>query len=262
MLLGKIGAGGKGDKDMWKTIELDGKIYIISDVHLEKDDVRKNILSQFISSLDGNLIFLGDIFDIWIGRSEENKQIFSSILEAIEELLRRGMNIFYIEGNHDFHLIWLDDMGIERAREMIIKTGKKEFFLSHGDMYSGEITHTLYRKFILKTEGIFRFASNGYFEKTVNTIGELFSSLSHKKNLLPHFKGKREKLFYNMLKNGVEISRKLGVDGVIFGHCHIPVVLNIDEKIYANTGFWGYKYGTYIELINGDVKIKRIDFSV
>lgn len=245
-----------------KIQDFQGKTYIISDVHLKREDRRKFILSEFIESLDGNLILLGDIFDIWIGRNKDNEKSFSCIIEAIQKVILKGKKVFYVEGNHDFHLVWLDDMGIGRAHELILKSGNKLFFLSHGDMYSGEITHLTYRRFILKTEGIFKIISNGYFERTINSIGEVLSSLSHRKNLLPRARGKRMKLFLDMLRNGVEISQRLGVHGVIFGHCHIPVVLNMDDKIYANSGFWGHKYGTYIEIDEGELKVKKIDFVV
>jgi UDP-2,3-diacylglucosamine pyrophosphatase LpxH len=230
------------------------KIYIISDIHLKKQDKREKKLIEFIESKKGKIILLGDIFDIWIGKNEYYQQIFQRLIDILS---KNNHRIFYIEGNHDFNLVWLNDIGISRGTELHFKMNGKTFFLSHGDMLSGEISHYIYRKIVLKSEPIFHRITNSYFDKAVNKIGEILANLSHQKNTIPKAEGKRAKIFKNMINNAEQITRDKFIDFVILGHCHIPSIIKTKNgKIIANSGFWGNSYGTYIKIEDGEIQLK------
>ena len=244
-------------------LELYGKTWVVSDVHLRKKDPRGEILANFIrNSTADNIVLLGDIFDIWIGKSEELERIHSMVVHAlITESGRR--RIIYVEGNHDFHLVWLDEKtNVIRATEIEVKINGDIFFFSHGDIFSGELSHRIYRRVILKTEKIFKHITNGYFEKVVNSGGEILAGLSHKKNMLPSLRGKRSSIFSNMVKYAMRLSERRGYRCVVFGHCHIPAVLNMNRFTFANSGFWGSKKGTYLEISSKgkSVEVKEIHF--
>ena len=244
-------------------LELCGKTWVVSDIHLRRDDPRAEIFAKFIKdSTADNIVLLGDIFDIWIGKSEELERIHFPVVHALvtESKKRR---IIYVEGNHDFHLVWLDEKtDVIRATEIEVKINGDIFFLSHGDIFSGELSHRIYRRVILKTEKIFKYITNGYFEKVVNSGGEILAGLSHKRNMLPNLRGKRSSIFSNMVKYAIRLSEKRGYRCVVFGHCHIPAVLNMNGFIFANSGFWGSKKGTYLEISDKgkSVELKEIRF--
>jgi UDP-2,3-diacylglucosamine pyrophosphatase LpxH len=242
---------------------MEWKIYILSDIHLKPKDTRKKVLADFLKKAEGKIILLGDIFDIWIGRNEEYTTEFSEIVNIIE---RKKDSIIYVEGNHDFNLVWLDDMGVRRARETeIILPNRKKIFLAHGDMYSGELMHRIYRKTVLSTEKLFKFITNGYFTKSVNKIGEILSNLSYRKNISPSTRGKRKEIFANMIKNAIDIAEKNQYDYVIFGHCHIPSLMKVGNKIIANSGYWGKKEGTFLIITasqnEDEIKLEKINVS-
>ncbi len=230
------------------------KIYIISDIHLKKQDKREKKLIEFIESKKGKIIFLGDIFDIWIGKNKYHQKIFQKLIDVLSKNKDR---ILYVEGNHDFNLVWLDEIGIPRGTEFHFKINGKKFFLSHGDMFSGEISHYIYRKIVLKSEPIFHKITNSYFDKAVNKIGEVLANLSHQKNMIPKVEGKRVRIFKNMIKNAEQIAIDKFIDFVILGHCHIPSIIRTKHgKIIANSGFWGNSYGTYIKIEDGEIQLK------
>lgn len=243
-------------------MEISGRICVVSDTHLRRRDPRTKIFADFLNSVDAHLILLGDIFDIWIGRNREFEDDFSEIILALEKKeKKKNREIIYIEGNHDFHLIWLEDLGIKRFREAEITVNNLKFFFSHGDLYSGEISHMIYRKSILRAEKLFRVITNGHLEKMINRIGGLFSYVSRKKNLHPVLKGKRMKIAINMMKNAFSIAEEKKVDVVVFGHCHIPAVIKSLGRTYANCGFWGQSYGTFLEISkSNDISIRTSEF--
>jgi UDP-2,3-diacylglucosamine pyrophosphatase LpxH len=235
------------------------KIYVVSDIHLKPQDQREKKLIEFIQAKKGKIILLGDIFDIWIGQNKFYQKIFR---ELIDTLSKNKERIFYIEGNHDFNLVWLDEIGISRGIELQVKINGKTFLFSHGDMLSGELFHNIYRKIVLKTEPVFQKITNSYFDKAVNKIGEVLANLSHQKNMSPKVKGKRTKIFKNMIKNAEEIAKERSIDFVILGHCHIPsIVKTKDGKIIANSGFWGKDVGTYIKIEDGEIKLRSFKIS-
>lgn len=85
--------------------------WFLSDIHLKKHDERNGeILLRFLHSLrdkdpaQTRLFLLGDIFDLWIGGSGYFAKKFEPQMRALRELRERGMEIVYIEGNHDVHV--------------------------------------------------------------------------------------------------------------------------------------------------------------
>ncbi|MCS7213871.1 MAG: UDP-2,3-diacylglucosamine diphosphatase [Candidatus Calescibacterium sp.] len=228
-------------------IELEGKTFVVSDIHLRRNDSRKKIFIDFMEEYKrkGNIILLGDIFDLWIGVNLDMQSNFQEFIKVIE----KGKNqIIYVEGNHDFHLTWLDELGVVRTTEKEILLNGKKFLISHGDIYSGELSHRIYRKALIKTEKIFKIMVNGYFDRSINRIGEVFVSISRRKYMHPVASKKRNKIFSSMLSNAIQIAKEKKLDGVIFGHCHIPSFIKVEGKIYLNSGFWSENYGTYIEI--------------
>lgn len=240
-----------GNRKEIQKIEIEGKVFVVSDIHLRENDKRKDLFIDFIEEFKkkGNIILLGDIFDIWIGENKNLQKDFHKFIKAIEKSKNQ---IIYVEGNHDFHLRWLDEIGIPRITEEEVKINSKRFLLSHGDIYSGELSHKIYRKTLIKSENILKFLINGYFDSAINKVGQIIANLSRKRYINPKASRKRRKIFSSMLSNAIKIAKQKNLDGVIFGHCHIPSLIRLEDKIYINSGFWSENYGTYIEIQDKD----------
>ena len=85
------------------------KISSISDVHVVNDrDDRAKVLLSFLSNpkvLDSDIvIFLGDVFDCFVGGNKVQLKCFQKIFSAMEKILENGQTFYFIEGNHDFHI--------------------------------------------------------------------------------------------------------------------------------------------------------------
>ncbi len=97
------------------------------------------------------LFLMGDIFDLLFGYGE---YIFNFSKDAIKLLqkLSKKLEIYYLEGNHDFHLkkIFKDIRVYPREEQPIfMRYRDKEIALSHGDRYEVGVGYNIY-SFILR----------------------------------------------------------------------------------------------------------------
>jgi UDP-2,3-diacylglucosamine pyrophosphatase LpxH len=120
----------------------------ISDVHLGSSKSQTDKLLLLLKSYEfENLFIIGDFLDLTsLKRNFFWKNEHSIVIQKILRLSRKGVNIVYILGNHDFYLrdilhdgaIKLGDILI--CDEFIWQTQKgKLIYLTHGDCFDGFI---------------------------------------------------------------------------------------------------------------------------
>lgn len=163
------------------------------------------------------LFLMGDIFDLLFGY---NNLIVKPSLETIELLqkLSQNMEIYYLEGNHDFCLenIFPNIKVFSRHKQPIYgKLGKYKVALSHGDKYEAGRLYGLY-SFLLRH----KWSLMALRPFQANIITNRLAKLKQKDICRPldDFKTKARAILnhYN------------DVDLVIEGHYHEGVV--IDER--------------------------------
>ena len=84
----------------------DGTLTVLADVHAvegeESERVLRNLLKQ-LSNSDDDVVFLGDIMDLWIGLPKYEGKLQSDFLDwCRREKSRR--KIYYVEGNHEYYV--------------------------------------------------------------------------------------------------------------------------------------------------------------
>jgi UDP-2,3-diacylglucosamine hydrolase len=117
-----------------------GDLVFVGDVHLGHDDAH---LEAFLSFLDGlrptvgRLVFMGDLFNVWIGRRDLEQPHHRAVLERLEAMRRDGVVIRYIEGNRDYRIReayvgrFLDDSTTDGIEESV---AGQRLFAIHGDL--------------------------------------------------------------------------------------------------------------------------------
>src|SRR4051812_8375031 len=94
----------------------------LSDVHLrDSDSVKTKLVIRFLQEVASrfeNIYILGDLFDVWPGTNTFLVQHFDPVLKTLKNLVERGHQLHYIEGNHDFRL------GAYFSKELGIKVYK------------------------------------------------------------------------------------------------------------------------------------------
>jgi len=113
-------------------------IVAVSDQHLGFENVDKAAFNRFLDQLQNDstvtdLVLLGDVVDMWrrdaSGVFLENKDTFDRVA-----LLQTKMNVHYIAGNHDYHVLRLQghQYPIKFLRDLTLQQNGKNIVFKHG----------------------------------------------------------------------------------------------------------------------------------
>jgi UDP-2,3-diacylglucosamine hydrolase len=220
------------------------KMIFFADAHLTRKNKKKiRFVESFIQDVcrDADMVFLmGDLFEFYHGYEGYIYPWYRSIVDVFKELTRTGKSVYFLEGNHEFHMgsFFETYTGVKCAKHLTIDIEGKRTFISHGD----------------------EFISNPFLKalKTPVTIGAMdllgprlswniamgMSVFMSKKK-----KGQNKNVKYWFREYA---QRKLdeGFDAVIFAHSHISDYVEYEtvlgKKVYLNSGDF-IKKSTYIE---------------
>ncbi len=115
-------------------------ILVVADVHLNSDD--PEALDAFLGFLHrqsegcGAIVFLGDLFDLWLGPPVLQEPHHRRLLEALADFAGRGMCLAYAEGNRDLfvaHHFGRHPFRLATGGSIVINRGGRRFVLVHGD---------------------------------------------------------------------------------------------------------------------------------
>ena len=85
----------------------EGVAALLGDAHLNDDDPEVGAFVDFLEAFPREittLVILGDLFSVWLGRSEMIRPHHRRVVTALRSLRGRGCRLLYVEGNHDFFL--------------------------------------------------------------------------------------------------------------------------------------------------------------
>ena len=118
----------------------DGDLVFVGDVHLDSSDMHLDAFLGFLEGLSrttSRLVFLGDLFNLWIGRRETEQPYQRAVADKLESLRRRGMVVRYVEGNRDYRIAStyvgsaLDEATLDGVSEVF---GGRRLWAIHGDL--------------------------------------------------------------------------------------------------------------------------------
>jgi UDP-2,3-diacylglucosamine hydrolase len=242
------------------------KIYFASDFHLgvpnyEKSLEREKFVVKWLDQvrLDAQEIYLmGDVFDFWFEYKHAVPKGFIRLLGKIAEIVDSGIPITLFTGNHD---VWMFDylekeLGVTIHRNPITKeyNGKK-FYLGHGDgLGPGDYGY----KFIKK---IFTSPVNQWLFARIHPnfgigMAHFWSRKSRASNAPKdeQFKGEEHEWLAVYCR---EVLQKEHFDYFIFGHRHLPLDIQLDEKSrYINLGEW-INHNTYAVFDGEKLELKE-----
>jgi UDP-2,3-diacylglucosamine hydrolase len=230
------------------------KIYFASDFHLgapnyEDSLVREKKIIRWLDSIKDDaaeIYLLGDVFDFWFEYKRTIPKGFVRIQGKIAELTDAGIPVHWFIGNHD---MWIFDyipkeLGVQMHRTEITKEyfGKK-LYIGHGDgLGPGDRSY----KFIKK---VFRNrVCQWMFARFHPNFGIGLANFSSRKSRAAtgssdaEFYGDDKEMLVQFCKS---ILSKEHFDYFIFGHRHLPLDIELNEKSsYINLGDW-INYNSY-----------------
>jgi len=213
----------------------------VSDVHLAPHDrQRQEGLAAFLLDYPDltHLCIVGDLFDFWYGLQDREFAGFDTILAALRRLADRGVEIHYIEGNHDFCLgtAFAARYGVRIYPDGTAFTlGGQRVWVEHGDQTNPhEGLHRVWRRFargavaawISEALGPRRLQAFGrWLDRTTTPADYSRRSVAH-----PCFRAHAQRRLAE------------GFDVVLMGHAHVPgdEAIEVDGRRgrYLNVGDW------------------------
>lgn len=237
----------------------------ISDVHVKnRNDVQYQLLLKFLThakTCEATVIcFLGDIFDLMIGSNTNYIKEYCEFFDFIYDSLKRGKKIYFLEGNHDFHIhdLFLNFIKTKNATEQMtseftkiienfhygendftINLFNKKIFLTHGDQFNESLIYPIYRK-IIRSNIIKSIVNNKLIYPVVDYVGKKASRASRKLN---NKYSKLEKLEGNIIEKAIlKYAKDYKIDVIIFGHIHKKIFLEIDNIRILNNGLFAKEH--------------------
>jgi len=220
------------------------RVWIFSDLHLT--DSSSSLYQAFLKTLeqptysDDVVVFSGDLFDLLVGDSVYFRRKFEGFFTAVETLANRGVQLHYIEGNHDFHLRKLFQTAIRFHEEEVVledhsQVPSQKIYIAHGDLVDQEDHGYLKLRAFLRGTPI-RVLSSLLPGRLIDAIGAAVSRpLSQKADELPEQWSveKRERL-RKVFRAFAKAKHEAGCDFVVLGHCHD---LDSVPSYYFNMGY-------------------------
>lgn len=230
------------------------KIYFASDFHLGVPvgktslEREKRIIDwlNYIEQDAFEIYLVGDIFDFWFEYKHAIPKGFVRIQGKIAQLVDSGIPVYFFTGNHD---MWMFDyfekeLGVKIFREPISRVfNDKKFMIGHGDgLGPGDRGYKFIKKVFAARWSQWMFArlhpnfgiglANYFSRKSRIATGDSDST----------FLGEENEWLVQYCK---EEELKAPQDYYIFGHRHLPMTIQINERaVYINLGEW-INYNTY-----------------
>ncbi len=240
----------------------DEKLVVLSDAHLGAQSataelIKTDLLHSFLRSRiapPGRLIICGDLFDFWFEYRHAVPRRHFSILAQLSLLVRSGVRIDYIAGNHDF---WLgsflqQEVGLHLHRDDLeLEQAGKKIYLRHGD---GLIKKD-YGYRALKR--VLRHPVNVFLYRLLHPdlgvpLALFFSQMSRNAEKADCFKTDQDYRTFAFQKI------EQGYDLVVLGHSHMPACMPYKHGWYVNAGDW-IKAFTFAEIVNGQPALYHWD---
>lgn len=233
------------------------KIYFSSDNHLgaptaAQSKPREKKFLQWLDMVkkDAAAIFLlGDLFDFWFEYKTVVPKGQVRVLGKLAEISDSGIPIYFFVGNHD---LWMfgyfeEELGIKVYHEpKEFDFNGKKFLIGHGDGKGpGDMGYKRMKKVF--TSPFFQWC----FKWIHPDIGvKIARHLSVKNKIISGdddaiFLGDENEWLVQYAKRKLE---SIHYDYFIFGHRHLPMVIEIsDSSTYCNIGDWitHYTYAVY-----------------
>lgn len=217
--------------------------YVISDIHVKWDMTNSEPLKKFLSinyNSDDRIYFLGDIFDLMVGSYDEYEGHYDWFFSRIKEITNLGVKVFYVQGNHDFHIEELlkKNKIIVKAKPFVEIINNQKVLFCHGDEIEVEnFNYRIWRAFI-RSYPLALISKYVFNYKIVKKIGDYLSQKSRNRNEKRYGETQLNTQIRDKFRKSTKIaSEYYNVDIIICGHSHYMDAFQSATFEYYNCGF-------------------------
>lgn len=230
------------------------KIYFASDQHfgvpdLQQSRIREEKFIRWMDSIKKNaqvLFLMGDLFDFWHEWKYVVPKGYIRVLGKIAELKDCGIDIYFFVGNHD---LWMKnyfevELGIPVFFEKkYYEINSNQFLLAHGDgLGPGDKGYKRMKKVFTNpiAQWAFRWLHPDIAMKIANYMSQKNKMISGVED--QKFLGEDKEFLILYSKEKLKTEK---IDYFVYGHRHLPMVLDLEKGAkYINLGDW-ISYFTY-----------------
>lgn len=242
----------------------------ISDTHIKTAEDYRAVLGKFFDNPQvaesEHIFLLGDIFDLMVGDHKEYRDQFGDFFDRVNTLLASGKNIYYVEGNHDFHLenLFAEFFNTKRffyyKKGFTKKLGQRSYYFTHGDdLEIGNRSYKVYRAFVGSPP--LRLIAN---HAMPYSILEKLGSRASKKSKMRNKKRKNAEgsisHIRDKFRSGAEkfLKKNIDIDFIVAGHNHVQDNYLINDKsTYLNIGY-PVKTGEFLVIENNEIHFVKV----
>lgn len=219
------------------------EVAVISDIHLATHACKPKKVLKYLKSIQPKTLVLnGDIIDSWRFSRNYFPKPQLKVIRQLIKMMEKGVQVFYITGNHDEFLRKFSQTQIGNLRiinQLILNLNGTKTWIFHGDIFDNIIQKNKWlAKLGAATYGMLTML-NQLVNRFLIGIGkpEIMIYKSIKKYTA------RENINLSTFETAIgNAALKQGYNTVICGHTHIPKQKNLTisgQKIqYLNCGDW------------------------
>lgn len=229
----------------------------ISDIHLGTRGSKAETLLQFLREYEFEKLYVvGDFIDVWaLRRGIYWPQSHNDVIQKILRAGRKGTRVIYIPGNHDeFVAGFFGHFGAVEIlpRDIHTTADGRRLLIIHGHELDTVVQNIKWLAFV---------GDVGY---------QLLLSLNHPVNAIRNWLGlghwslsayvkksvKNAVAFIGAFEQAiVQYARRDGVQGVVCGHIHSPIIRMIENTAYYNSGDWVESLSALTEDFSGKIEL-------
>jgi len=242
------------------------RVVVTSDHHLGYANSDKPAFNRFLDEIAQendltHFVLLGDVVDMW---RRDASGVFLEAHDTVGKILAlksKGVQIFYVAGNHDYHVLDLNNPGypVQFSKELILRDGPVTYRLVHGYEFDPE-QKVPFMAFLCRVMSDTGGALENHLWTDFNSLNNIFQKIepSFVKADLAAVSERLLRRPEDRMKDSLNRVNAAACQNVkpgeilIFGHTHVPFVNKAENVV--NTGSWvkdSSPYDTYVELKDG-----------
>jgi UDP-2,3-diacylglucosamine pyrophosphatase LpxH len=231
------------------------RLLVISDLHIGHpySVASRNLVTFFEYARQGryNVCINGDGFEILQARFAHLAADATIVLRSLQRLLKSGLSVFYVIGNHDivlenFVTAW---DGVQITPFLNVTSGGSRIRVEHGHLYDPSFVRNprLYEWLTRALGPLLRLFPDVY--RLWSSFEELRQKVRRRKSPSASIDGLYREAAHMLLKRGFDV--------VVFGHTHRAEDVTLEPgRRYLNSGTW-LRGGSYVQIEGGQVSLRE-----
>ncbi|WP_417760359.1 UDP-2,3-diacylglucosamine diphosphatase [Shewanella sp.] len=232
----------------------------LSDLHLGEPHCRAEYLLAFLEKHQAEHLFLvGDVVDMQaLTRRQYWPESHQKVLALLCQRARSGCHVVYIPGNHDMPMRQyaggLFDCIEIHQQYLYHSPYHGRLLLLHGDEFDRQLCSSKLENWFGDKAYDLVLWLNQLWNLGRRLLGLPYQSVAR---MLKRCSSKAERAMGRFRQAALARVLAEQVDGIVCGHIHLPELLNLQGKLYINTGDWVENCTAVIEHSDGRLELSH-----